>query len=340
MLHSHELELLMSKSTAWEHILACRLLYATLDPGQRPVYAMYLASMDQGVRASIKPQDVIQFVRVATGLSQPPEQSSAPQQAQQQQQQPQQQQQQQQEPEPSALIAWVLDELHVMDEGAAAASFAPAQARAEQPSIVSRFLSQFVELRLQCRKSSTLPLGVVTSTLWSSTRFKLAGSSHARVFDLCLWPLNDRQCATIFSQLCKRTTITARPAQLQAGAWPELWLQPSVLLPDPQLHEVPDPDLLETLLGLAGGNPRMLGLVVGCMAGTSPGGVFDAGGWRDFQSVWLQFEFPLCILLLHCRTNVLVTRCSVHAPSSSHAPCLPFVSGWPMCLLIKYVQAA
>ena len=224
---------------AWERILAWRMLYATLDSAQRAMpYGRFLQQMDAGLRDSLQPADVIIFVRRCAQIAE----------------------------QQNVVMVFMLDEAHTFaaqQPTAATAYPGPATMPVEvPPTWIQCLLSAFVKLR-QTHPPSTMPVCLVTSSLYSSTQLTTTDSSKARIADLQLVPLNDRQCYSICAEVCQRVPLTAPPAPPPPGTWTPISFAASSTLAGQDL-----PDETKQLLLLCGGNPRMLAYTLACMANT------------------------------------------------------------------------
>lgn len=236
----HEQETLQrmgeERQIAWQRILAWRLLYAALDPGQRQNYNDFLHGMEADLRDRLEPEDVIMFVRQCANV----------------------------EKEQDVIIVWMFDEAHKFvdkQQTAVRVYQGPVSVPAETPATwIQRLLEAFVLLRVDCPQN-TMPVCLVTSSLYSCTQLEMTDTSQARIANLQLVPLNDRQCFSIFQQVCNRVSVTGSPASPTPGVWPQISLALSRTLTGQNL-----PDVTKKMLLLCGGNPRMLAYTLASMA--------------------------------------------------------------------------
>lgn len=149
-----------------------------------------------------------------------------------------------------ALLVLVIDEAHRMLQ-------------------LPKLLSAFVEFRIKQASSGyqhsagqTVPVCVVTSTVWTHTKLQHTNTRRARIKDLVAQPLGVQQAAALFVQMCKRIQQPNQQQQQQQQGWPTFSLHP-----DDSSLQLPRDTM--SLLELTGGHGRLLSYLLGAMI---PGG--------------------------------------------------------------------
>ena len=148
---------------------------------------------------------------------------------------------------------------------------------------IPELLSAFVQFRIASPRN-TIPIVVVTSTLWSCTRLIDTASRHAKIADIQLLPLNKKQVRHIATSVCCRAVAIGQ--QSLASSQPAASQQPTVSwtsghhcganLPDVQL-----PATCRAVLDLVAGNPRVLAYALASIGG---GGSIGSVGFRKSAS--------------------------------------------------------